>query len=228
LRHSYALGYKGIPFKTEFLEFPDIEPKSKEVGAKPSGVRPDGSPKYTIPFIYDDSTKTAVSDSINIAVYLDEQYPNTPQIVSPGTKGLQSAFMETILPIFSGWSRVLLAPTYMFGENKVVSDRTIEHMKKFYGSAMFDLPTLKGDELEKHWQDGEAGTAKVAAWYDEGKVFISGGDKPCFADFCVAACLMNQRVCFGADSKEWQRISGWQNGRWGKLMKALEKYETTS
>ncbi|KAJ7483558.1 hypothetical protein FB451DRAFT_1234964 [Mycena latifolia] len=52
----YALNFKGIPYKTSWVEYPDIEPLSREVGAAPTRNKPDGRPHYTLPMIHDPST----------------------------------------------------------------------------------------------------------------------------------------------------------------------------
>ena len=87
------MDYKRLPYKTVFVEFSEIARVSQEIGAKPTGTWPDGSPKYTVPAIYDPSTKTAVSDSVAIAQYLDATYPDTPRVIPEGTE----AFQETVL-----------------------------------------------------------------------------------------------------------------------------------
>jgi hypothetical protein len=52
----YALNFKGIPHKTVFLEYLEIEPLCKKIGAKPTG---ESSTQYTLPVIYDPATGTA-------------------------------------------------------------------------------------------------------------------------------------------------------------------------
>jgi glutathione S-transferase len=222
LTPRYALNYKGIQFETQFIEYPDIEPLSKKIGAKPTGTNPDGSPLYTIPFIYDEDTKTAVSETIDIALYLDKRFPDTPCIVPPGTKGLQLAFIETTFAVIAGWSRPLwlslLAGTSR--ETRLLNDATADYLFAKHGVP----PPLNEDECNKRLDQGEQELAKIAAWYAEEDVFISGAD-PCFADFCVAAALITLKVIWGAESGSYTRLGSWQGGRWARLMKALEKYE---
>ena len=80
-----CLNYKKLPFKVEWVEFPDIEALSKKYGFEPTRKRPDGSPLYTLPAIIDvdeetGRVKAAMSNSFTIARYLDEAYPNTPKL----------------------------------------------------------------------------------------------------------------------------------------------------
>ncbi|KAF8500069.1 hypothetical protein JB92DRAFT_2980192 [Gautieria morchelliformis] len=99
---QYALNYKGAPYKTVWIEYPEIEPTMRSIGAAPTKKKPDGSPWYTIPVIVDPSRTatsggpTVVSDSFHIAEYLDETYstPSTGPLFPPGTKALQQLFYD--------------------------------------------------------------------------------------------------------------------------------------
>ncbi|KAE9402968.1 hypothetical protein BT96DRAFT_956119 [Gymnopus androsaceus JB14] len=67
----YALNYKGIAYKTVWLEYPDIE-----------------LPTVHHPSHYDNSTGTAIAE------YLDKTYPSTPRLIPQGTHALQGAFRD--------------------------------------------------------------------------------------------------------------------------------------
>lgn len=67
--HRYALGFKSIRYETVLIEHTEIEAVCKKIGAPPTGTKPDGSVTYTVLFMYDPSTKTAVADSVKIAEY---------------------------------------------------------------------------------------------------------------------------------------------------------------
>lgn len=66
--------YKGIPYKTEWLEYPDIEGKLKELGISLTSIKQDGQPFYPLPAIFDPNTSTGIADSYSIARYLDKTY----------------------------------------------------------------------------------------------------------------------------------------------------------
>ena len=78
----YALAYKGIPFRTEWVGWADIEVISRALGATPTGKKASGGPFYTVPMIYDPNTGEIVSDSLKIAIYLDNTYPSTPVLIA--------------------------------------------------------------------------------------------------------------------------------------------------
>ncbi|EGN93794.1 hypothetical protein SERLA73DRAFT_144791, partial [Serpula lacrymans var. lacrymans S7.3] len=88
LKVRYCLGYKGLVFKTVWIEAPDIEERMKVIGAKPTRVKSDGSDFYTLPVIEDPSTGAIVSDSLVIVEYLDKTYASTPAVLPPDTRAL--------------------------------------------------------------------------------------------------------------------------------------------
>ncbi|TFY51247.1 hypothetical protein EVJ58_g10668, partial [Rhodofomes roseus] len=73
----FALNYKGIPYRTQWVEYPDIAPLLTSLGVSPNTPSTWTFP-YTLPAIYDPRTRTVLMDSIKIARYLDETYPDTP------------------------------------------------------------------------------------------------------------------------------------------------------
>ncbi|KAH7342044.1 hypothetical protein B0J17DRAFT_704531 [Rhizoctonia solani] len=89
-----TLNYKRIPYRVEYVSFPDVTRKSEELGVKPTN--PDGEIKYTLPMIADPSLvpngkPTYVADSFNIAIYLDKTYPapKFPAVFPPGMRAVQ-------------------------------------------------------------------------------------------------------------------------------------------
>jgi len=96
----YCLGFKGLPYQTVWIEYPNISDKLKILGAAPGGTLPDGNSFYTLPAIEDpnrldkDGKPTVVADSFAIATYLDEKYPNTKPLIPKGTEVLQAVFEE--------------------------------------------------------------------------------------------------------------------------------------
>ncbi|KAG7433608.1 Glutathione S-transferase-like protein ustS [Fusarium oxysporum f. sp. raphani] len=61
------LNYKGIPYKTIFLEFPDIEPTLKELGLD-SHDSSSGSPSYTLGREIETKARGAVGPAFRISV----------------------------------------------------------------------------------------------------------------------------------------------------------------
>ena len=80
----YLLNIKGIPYRTQWIEYPDIADHVKSLGVPPT--EPGTLTPYTLPAIYDPKTKRVVAESFNIAAYLDDEYPDTPAIMPKETR----------------------------------------------------------------------------------------------------------------------------------------------
>jgi glutathione S-transferase len=85
----YCLGYKGLPFTTVWIELPDIAGLLQSKGIT--------SPPYTLPSIEDPNTGALIVDSLAIATYLDETYPETPKVLNPAGR----AALGGVLDVFS-------------------------------------------------------------------------------------------------------------------------------
>jgi hypothetical protein len=74
-----------------WVPFADIARVSAEAGIPV----PAGADKHTLPAIADPATGTRLADSLQIAHYLDERYPERP-LFPPGTEARQVAFMDSL------------------------------------------------------------------------------------------------------------------------------------
>ncbi|ESK89757.1 hypothetical protein Moror_16840 [Moniliophthora roreri MCA 2997] len=212
----YALNYKGIPYTTVWVDFTLIEETAKQLGALPTAVRADGSPKYTVPIIKDSKTGAVVSDSLRIAEYLDETYPDTPPVVPKGSRALQAAFADTSILKFIPFVPLVRPHTQPY-----YSKPTQEAFDILFGGPVVELSE---DEKTKLMVQGREGLAQVSAWLKKDGVFVMG-DKPVFVDFSLAAWFFILRIAFGKDSREWKEIADWDDGRWSKLLEGVESYQ---
>ncbi|KAK0442390.1 hypothetical protein EV421DRAFT_1904164 [Armillaria borealis] len=225
----YVLNYKGLPHRTEWVEFPHIEELYKRLGAQASGTKPDGvTPHYTLPLLHDHSTGALVSDSAAIARYLDRTYPETPSVIPKGTDTFHYAFAEGLVSNFrvTALWRINLAKANSI-LNPVSEEyyrRTREASLRLGGKKLEDV-VPKGEEREREWAKLKEVFGKVDAWYGKEDMYVMG-DVVSYADFTVSASVMEFRTLFGEDSEEWKDVSTWHGGRWGTLVKNLEKYET--
>lgn len=216
----YCLNYKGLPYKTVWLEYPDIEPTMKKIGALPTGKRPDGSILYTIPAIYDDSTGTAIAESTLIAEYLDKTYPSTPRIIPPGTHALQLAFADLFFSK-NGPLMLLLLPDVPF--NPI----SVEFFNKHH-APIFGAPTLEGlrvspEQQNIQWEKVKDIFGKFDEMIKEDGIWVMG-NTPSFADFVIGSLLITVKAIYGKESGEWKRIMSWHGGRWKRLMRGLDGY----
>lgn len=221
----YCLNYKGLAYKTVWVEYPDIEAHSKKIGTLPTDVKT-GKPYYSLPAIYDPKTKTALAESALIAEYLDATYPDTPRLFPPRTHPLQHAFVSAFMPTLSAlWQFALPAV------NTILNPPSQEYFRRtrevVFGKKLEDvIPT--GRAAEEEWAKVKAGFDIVDGWLQKGEVDgpYLYGQEPVFADFVVASFILWVRKLWGADSQKWKDIMSWNDGRWEALIQGLEKYET--
>ncbi|KAK7058530.1 hypothetical protein VNI00_002166 [Paramarasmius palmivorus] len=221
-RTRFTLNYKGLPYRTIWVEYPDVEATCKKLGVAPTSIKPDGSPFYTLPMIHDPNTGSTIAESFSIAEYLDKTYPDTPRVIPQGTRALQLAFVAAL------WSKVgqfhqFCTPKATWSLNERSEGYFRRTREEMCGLTMEDLYP-KGDKAEEGWKKAEVDLAAVDRWLKEGGEFVMG-DEPCFADFALGGVLVGCKALFGEDSKEWKQITEWHNGRWGRYSKSLEKYE---
>ncbi|KAG7094515.1 hypothetical protein E1B28_005346 [Marasmius oreades] len=216
----FTLNYKSLPFKITTLHFDSIEPTAKSLNAPPTTTKPDGSPKYTVPFIHDTRTGKSISDSFLIAEYLDKTYPDTPAVVPKGTGTLQLVFTDVVQR-----KMMCLMPVLMPKYEEWCSEELIESRRKVYGEVL-KPPKISEEEERAVWESGRKTFGELAAAYvhSGNSVFVMGGDRPVFADFVVASMVVAIKVMFGEESEEWRDVVGWNEGRIGRLVEKVLGY----
>ncbi|KAN0074550.1 hypothetical protein V8E55_011599 [Tylopilus felleus] len=93
MKTKYCLGYKRLPSTTVWIELPDIVGLLQFKGIT--------QPPYTLPAIEDPNTGAFIIDSLAIATYLDDTYPNTPKVLTPAVRPLLEEF-EHVFSLGSG------------------------------------------------------------------------------------------------------------------------------
>jgi hypothetical protein len=93
------LNYKGLPYKTVWVELCDVAALYASHNAAPSNDSPSAAPheRCTVPALHDPNTGKFVSDSFKISKYLDETYPEKP-LFPRGSLGLQYTFDQITIP----------------------------------------------------------------------------------------------------------------------------------
>ncbi|THU85871.1 hypothetical protein K435DRAFT_822303 [Dendrothele bispora CBS 962.96] len=221
---SYSLNFKGIPFKTVWIEYPDIEKTLKDLGIAACATKPDGkTPLYTLPAIYDPVTKTGLTESFAIAKYLDEKYPDKPTLVPRGTETLQKAYIDATMSKSDAlWQFVLPKTTWSLNE------RSEEHFRRGKQTLSKTMEEMypQGEKRKEEWKRLEEDFGQIDKWFGKEDILVMGEEgKVCFADFAFAGFVIWIRIVFGKESEEWKDVSGWQSGRWGRMIQTLEKYE---
>ncbi|KAI0075967.1 hypothetical protein K474DRAFT_1598958 [Panus rudis PR-1116 ss-1] len=224
----YTLNYKQIPFEVIWVDYPDIEAVCKRIGAKPTATKPDGRDHYTFPVIVDPSTEAVVSDSFNIALYLDATYPKTPRVIPQGAEMLQAAFfhgfvlnqltMPTFAPlIVAEWDHLAGRGRTWFRETREAAYGELE-----------EVAGLKDRvKRERLWRAAEKGWESLAEWWVlQGDGPFAMGDILSFADIAIAGLMTWILTICGEDSSDWKRVESWSGGRWKGLLQQFERYQS--
>lgn len=225
-----CLAYKSLPHKTEWVEFPDIAAVCRANGFKATASWKDGSPYYSLPGIIDDhegspsGAPTAVSESFEIAKYLDATYPGTKRVIPEGHEAEE--FQRNFPLVFRKLVFLPLAHIFFPRVANIFNPVSKEHYSKERGSLSSNTDYLDhvrvndgddgstiGDDFRKGWDELES---KYYAPTDDKGPWILG-DSISFADFVVASYLTCIQRVFGQESKEWQELRSLNGGRWGRL-----------
>jgi glutathione S-transferase len=225
--NSYILNMKGIPYKTEWVDYPDLADTLKKLGVGPTTVY-GGVPFYTVPTIYDPNTKRAITDSQAIALYLDEQYPQGPRLFPPHTRALQLAQTAQFAPVL-----LQIFPMLVEDIHKIMTPYAQPYIRTtreaFLGCKIEDaaptgekraqaLGTLKArlDEM-----------ANAIKTNGEDALFF-GGAEPVYADLFIAAILAPTEKIVGKEADLVQTIMAASGGHWARFLEYFKKYETVN
>ena len=217
-RLRFVLGYKNLPFETVWVEYPDIAPKLKEIGASANKLR-DGREQYTVPVLSDPNTGALITDSWVIAEYLDKTYPEKP-VFPEGSKGLITAFDSALEALEGDSFKFSLLRT-----SQNLNERSREYFvatREVAMGAKVDEWSPEGPTRDAHWKIIEKSYYDSAkAWYDkvEGKWVM--GDTFCYADIILAARSLWFKRVYHDD--EWQKIASLHDGKWERLLAEVEK-----
>lgn len=218
----FALNVKGLAYKTIWLEYLDIETTCKKIGAAKTNS---SAIAYTLPIIHDPAHDAVVSDSIEIARYLDKTYPETSTLFPPGSYALQEAFQVAHEKTAAEAMYLIMLPLSHAKLNTVSQAYFRRTREAIYGMKLEEFSPL-GPKRDLHWKNLKEIYAVMADWLAKGEPgpFMMG-DKISYADVTIAGFIMWMRTTFGSESAEWKDILTWQDGTWANYMKEFEKYE---
>ncbi|KAH0493911.1 hypothetical protein TgHK011_000554 [Trichoderma gracile] len=188
-RIRLMLNYKRIPYKTIFLEMPDIEPTLRELGLPPHDPASGNKSSYTVPAIQHVPTNRYIMDSRTIAEFLESKYPDPPLQL---TSELGS---EIELKL-----RTLVAPTLYQSiiprEVNLLSPRAQEYFRRTreaqLGKKLEEL--LVGED--ERWEATDADWRAIGELMRQNQVegpFILGA-RPSYTDFFIAGSMQSVRA----------------------------------
>ena len=206
------MSYKGLPFEVEWVEFPDIAQRMKDIGASP-GKFPNGAVAYTLPVLRDPNTGAIITDSWDITVYLDNTYPK--KLVFPkGTQGLIRAFETAYFDQL--WPAVKFP---LVRAKEILKERNLEYYittRENYFNQKLEEWSPEGSERDQHWSVLEKAFNTIKLWHDKTDGRWLMGDTFSYADILVASSLVWLKKVLHDD--EWKRLVAWNDGQCGRLL----------
>ncbi|KAF7302790.1 Glutathione transferase fungal specific class A [Mycena kentingensis (nom. inval.)] len=212
----YALNYKHFSFKTIFVELSDLPALYGKLGAAPLT---DGGPAYTVPLLHDPSTTQAISNSLDIALYLDAAYPTTPRLIAKGTEALHAVFTAL-------HADKVAAPMSAFTFRATFPYLNAPTQELFERPGRSPMGVVTSEEKKtENWEALKRRLDEFDGFIGQGREYFSG-DGLSYADFVLAGHIRWAKYALSED--QWDEIAHWNGGRWGKLVAGLEIYDSLS
>jgi glutathione S-transferase len=242
-----ALNHKKVSYSTKWVQMPDIQAVREELGVPANRTLPDGSPYHTLPVIKDESSNNLVGDTFEIALYLDQAYPDQPLLFRPLTIGLTAGWNQHIDTLFTKYTIFCVDMPF----DPKVQDQVAAMFAK-RAEAMEIPPTPSETDHEKKWREFESAMGELAKAYkhtggttdhfwrltgtasDQAQRAPAGreqpsvwldGDEPVYADFILGAWLKMYEASL--PRKDWERMRTWHGGFWGRIVDALAPWAET-
>jgi len=176
-----ALNFKGLNYRTEWIEYPDIAPKFKALGIPPNPKDVNPNFEYSIPAMRI-SGGDYIMDSLAIAKAVDHLKPQPSLHLNSGYVELaQAALGKTLMPLrFVAMPRV---PTMLLTDKS--RGYFEETREKSFGKPLSEV--AKSDEAKNAWTNAQPGVEELQALlneHQEGPYLM--GTTPSYADFILA------------------------------------------
>jgi len=241
----YCLGYKQLPFTTVWTELPDIAGLLQSKGIT--------HPPYTLPAIEDPNKGALIVDSLAIAAYLDETYPETPKVLSPAARealeGVLNSFSLSAAPntsanpgagagalddasdlaarlVFAVLGVERLNPVGQAWYHQTRAERVGERWATMH-KACSASPEARAEKVSRGIEAMRSVLRKVAALYDRDGDAEGGpfafGEEPYLVDFVAAGRI--KYLLDGLTPSEAETLTSLEGGpRLVRLVESLERY----
>ncbi|KAJ7710566.1 hypothetical protein B0H17DRAFT_914265 [Mycena rosella] len=222
-RIRFILNYKRLPYRTVWVEFPDVEATLRSISAPPSSRRADGRAVYTLPVIVDPTRNAQapqiLSNTNTIAEYLEACYPARP-VFPEGSRALQTLFVHHIQDVLAKPLLPIMVPI----THHQLPERTQSH---FHGTSRAGTPMPVSSHPREHaWQLVKEKFDFLALVLDknvgDGDGIVAQGHHLSYADFALCSVLLWIEQMAPHDG--WARVREWNGGRWTKLRQKCQDY----
>ncbi|PPQ75176.1 hypothetical protein CVT24_010137 [Panaeolus cyanescens] len=240
----YALNFKGVPYSTTWVPLTDVAKVRSALKVPPCRKFADGTDFLTLPIIQDHSTDSFVGDSFDIAVYLQEKYPNSgagdlfpPQNLDfgdrsnlhmdvPLTQARQGPFPEYAkfnMDVDAAFTPhiQLMFETFPFDPAYEEINRA-EFVRRGNATSWEDFALIgkpRGERKES-FKNSLSGLAQLYLKDRSGPFVL--GTRASYADLIVGGWLM--MMSRALPESEWNELREWHSGVFGQLHDALHVY----
>jgi glutathione S-transferase len=238
-----ALNFKGLPYSTSWVALPDIAKVRSSLKVPPCRRFADGTDFFTLPIIEDPATNSLVGDSFDIAVYLQNTYPNSggdlfpPQTIDyvfthdlallvPLSECRESEFPEYAkfnVNVDAAFSAHVQLTVQGFPFDPATAEISKAEFVRRAGVTCWEDFALVGEEREKmkdSFRNMLGGLAKLFLRDTSGPFLL--GTRASYADLIVGGWLRMMRATL--PESEWEEVRSWHGGLFGRLHDALEVY----
>ncbi|KAG2031814.1 hypothetical protein BDR03DRAFT_1028116 [Suillus americanus] len=216
--HRLTLNYKEFAYGAKWVETTDIESVCKSLRIPPTSVLLDGTPKYTLPALIDNTfaPPAFLSDSTPIIEYLERTYPDPDSsraLCRPASRALHALFEYHVAQSIT--TQLLLVMVMHMYDKKTPRDRIHfrQRTEAAFGKKLEDIE-LKGTEREELWK-------KIERAFDLLATFMRTRSG---ADCTLGGLLLALR--YDSPDEACIKVSSWSNGKWTRYMAALSKWTT--
>ncbi|KAK3938333.1 hypothetical protein QBC46DRAFT_390583 [Diplogelasinospora grovesii] len=239
-----ALNFKGLPYSTSWVALPDVAKVRSSLKVPPCRKFADGTDFFTLPIIEDPATDSLVGDSFDIAVYLQNTYPNSgagglfpPQtldyvfthdlaLLVPLSECRESEFPEYAkfnVNVDAAFSAHAQLAVQGFPFDPATAEISKAEFVRRAGVTCWEDFALAGEEREKtkdSFRNMLGGLAKLFLRDTSGPFLL--GTRASYADLIVGGWLRMMRATL--PESEWEEVRSWHGGLFGRLHDALEVY----
>lgn len=175
-----VLNFKGLDYKTEWVEYPDVAPKFKELGIPPNPKDLNPNFEYSIPAVKINGEY--IMDSLAIAKKIEEIQPEPSlHIDSEYTKRTQDAVLQ-LLGSLAPIAMPRVPPMLL---NPPSAQYFEETRAKRFGMPLAEF--AKSDKAKNAWENAQPALEEIKAILNDHKDWPNVlGDKFSFADFILA------------------------------------------
>ncbi|KAK0657805.1 hypothetical protein B0T16DRAFT_425908 [Cercophora newfieldiana] len=241
----YALNFKGVPYRTEWVLMTDIAAVRKGLGLPACRKFADGTDFYTLPVLVTNpkDTTSAIGDSFDIANYLQATFPDSgagdlfPEQKLNYTlpEGMQSLvplseradgihaeyarFQENVDMAFSVHAQLT---AHGMKWDPEVADKVKAEFLRRVGLSEWEQLGIHGEAREKLKESLRVTLGPLAGMLQrDGEGPFMLGKRPSYADIIVGGWL--RMLSKTLPEAEFGEICGWYDGVFGKLHAALQE-----